>query len=419
MARARPLNRKSDESGKRATLRRMKVTAGLILVALVTLYLLTFFIPVDSPWLDLLRAAAAAGVVGGLADWFAVVALFRHPLGLPIPHTALLPRNQHRVARNIGTFIEEHFLIPEDIARKVEASGLAQLVANWLATPQNKALVARHVANALAKLTSYNLPESLQTALTQIARRTALAAGDSDLLAKEITTILKHGAGSDGVTAAIGFLRTVLDENREAAETLVQERSRWWINPKLDKGVARIGVKGVLSALDELADPESVLRKKFDAALIAGIDRLYADGVLKDLIAETIDRYAESADFDAASGRLIDGIRTHVAAHFKSDELTQAIEDAIGEAAEFIRSDPDTQLSIDRSLAVISSELVAATRPVIGQYVAETISGWEPDQLIERFETEAGTDLQFIRINGSVLGCVIGGALYVIERALS
>lgn len=404
---------------KRGRLTRMKVAAGLLLIVLVALYLMTFFLPMAPGVQQFLRATAGAGVVGGLADWFAVVALFRHPLGIPIPHTALLPRNQKRVAANVGSFIEEHFLIPENIARKIETSRVSETVADWLVVPRNKKLVAGHLANALAKLGTVGLPETLTTRLKGVARRTALSAGASQIIADEIAKILRHGAGSDGVTAAIGLLSKIVAENRRTAEHMVRERSRWWISPQVDKGVAQIGVKGVLSVIDELADDQSDLRKAFDKALLAGIDRLRDEGLLGAFIEQAIRGYADSDDFEAAIERMIAAVQGLLAEHFQSDEFSQAIEEAVGSLAEFLQSDPDTRSSIDRALSVIAGELVAAVRPSIGQYVAETISGWEPADLVERFEAEAGTDLQFIRINGSVLGCVIGGALFTIERVLT
>lgn len=405
--------------GRGDALARMRLAAGLILVALVAVYLVSFFLPWQGSWVHLMRASAAAGVVGGLADWFAVVALFRHPLGLPIPHTALLPRNQQRVARNVGSFIEEHFLIPDEIARSIRGSRISEVVAGWVLSGQNRSLLAGHVAAALTRMSGWPLPEALQDALMRVARQSALSAGDSRMLAREVATILKLGAAGEGLTHVIGYLREAIDDNRDMAQHLIQQRSRWWVNPRLDRRVANLGVNGVLSTLDELADGGSDLRRKFDAAVQEGIERLHAQGVLQDMIRQAIGDYADSADFSHAAEGLAQATRARITAQLATPDMQAAIEGALAEAAQALLSDPRMREGADAALAVMAAEIVAATRSFFGRYVAETISAWPPDQLVARFEAEAGKDLQFIRINGSLLGCVIGGALYVIERALA
>lgn len=354
-----------------------------------------------------------------MADWFAVVALFRHPMGLRIPHTALLPRNQDRVARNVGAFIEEHFLIPDEVARSIRGSRLSEAVAGWVLDEGNRRVLAGHVVAALGRVSGWPVPVALQEALLRVARQSALSAGESDMLAREVATMLKLGVSGEGVTQVIGYLREAIDGNRDMAEQLIHDRSRWWINPRLDRRVANLGVNGVLATLDELADGGSDLRGKFDAAILEAIDRLHRQGVLQGMIRQALADYADSADFAAAAEGLAGAARAQVEQGLGAPGMQAAIEAGLAEAAQALLAAPGMRARADAVLAEVVAEIVAATRGYVGRYVAETISGWPPDQLVARFEAEAGRDLQFIRINGSLLGCVIGGALYMIERALA
>jgi len=394
-----------------------KAATGTLLV-LVAVYLLTFLIAEPGGGVRLLRAAAGAGIVGALADWFAVVALFRHPLGLPIPHTALLPRNQERVATNVGRFIEEHFLQPDLIVTKLRQSGLAARVSQWLLTGQHAEHVIRPILGSVSKLLRADMPPQLAQTLTRILRKVSRESSNSSRTAQEVSELLKQGFRGEALTEIIGFLHETVEQNRSTVRGLVADNSRWWIASRIDKNAAEMIVNGLLSVLMEMSKPESELRRDFENAAQSALDNLATRQRLKQVIATTVDAYLSSNRFDASAGDLITTLKERLADYLEDEAVVQSILTSLHEAATRVSDDKALQDRIDAGIADVVARLVPELRPYVGEFIAQTIRDWDPDMLVERFETEAGRDLQFIRINGAILGFVIGGGLFAIEHAI-
>lgn len=405
-----------SEPSPARSLARVRAWASGILVTLAGVFVATHVWGGDARWIGLVRTMAEAGMVGGLADWFAVEALFRRPLGLPIPHTALLPSNQARAARNVGRFFETHFLDPAALEARVRAAGPARRLSGWLAVPANAEIVARQLAllagNVLATTPS---PRALASGRAWLRQQVADAGPEADAaLAAGIARLVKDGVRSPLVDEVVGLLRRTVDDGRETAAELVRDRSRWWIHSSVDRRVAGMAVEGVLSLLDELRSGDSDLRRRFEAAFDTVVDRLLAEGTLARAVGDARRHVATAGALDELLGRIAATSRERL-----SDRLATAPETVAEPIAVFlagiarsIASDDAASARLDERLAGLAAHVVGVFRPQLGGYVAEVIAGWKPDELIARFETELGPDLQFIRINGAVLGALIGGALY-------
>ena len=209
--------------------RRARRLATGSLLALVAVFLATHLVGGDSGWLALVQAMAEAGMVGGLADWFAVEALFRRPLGLPIPHTALLPSNQARAARNVGRFFEAHFLEPAALEERLRRVEIGRHAADWLARPGNALALARRLVALVAGVARHDPPPRVLARARAWLRATALSAGGDAAVAEALAGGVKQGVRGTLVDEAFGLIRRTIDENREVAVQLVQDRSRWWI----------------------------------------------------------------------------------------------------------------------------------------------------------------------------------------------
>lgn len=396
----------------------MKRIAGGTLVVLVGIYLLTFVHP-DPGWgVILLRAAAGAGIVGALADWFAVVALFRHPLGLPIPHTALLPRNQRRVAVNVGRFIEDNFLRPDLIQAKMRETGVSRHVAQWVLQEGRSGPVVHRTLATVAKLLRAETPPGLVDALTGFVREHAEKTSHSRDFARKISHLLQNGARGEALTDILVYLHETVDTNRPAVERLVRNNSRWWLSSRIDKGAATMITNGVLSVLDDLSQGNSPLRAEFeDAALRALTDFVETDR-LQHLIEASLAAYLGTQSFDEDVHDFMEHLKQQLAEFLETPEVAQAVQDALRSAAQRLVQDPALQTQLDQTVADVIAEIIPDLRPHVGAFVAQTIADWDPDLLVERFETEAGRDLQFIRINGAVLGFAMGGVLFAIEHTI-
>jgi uncharacterized membrane-anchored protein YjiN (DUF445 family) len=394
--------------------RRARRLATGSLVGLVAVFLATHLAGADAGWLRLVQAMAEAGMVGGLADWFAVEALFRRPLGLPIPHTALLPANQARAARNVGRFFEAHFLEPAALEERLLRVEISRHAADWLAEPDNALGLARRLVALLGGLARHDPPRRLLARARAWLRAAALSAGGDAEIAAALARGVKQGIRSTLVDEALGLIRRTVDENRETAVQLVQDRSRWWIAARIDREVAAMAVAGVLSLLDELRAEDSDLRRRFEAAFDGVIDGLAAEGALGRAVADARTGLVRSGALDDLALRLAAGLRDRLAERIEidPDSIAAPIARMLADIAARLRSDPEARAALDARLAATVAGVVGDLRPALGGYVAGVIADWHPDELIARFEAELGPDLQYIRVNGAVLGALIGGLLY-------
>ena len=401
-------------------LTQMRRLATAVLGLMAAIFLATHFAG-DGATVHLVRSMAEAGIVGGLADWFAVEALFRHPLGLPIPHTALLPRNQASAAQAVGRFFETHFLDPETLADRLRQIEPGRRVAEWLAHPDNAALVARELTGLLGSVLHHNpSPRALAQSRAWLRAQARGAAGADAAIAEGLAKLVKEGIRSTVAAEVLGLVRHAIDGHREVAVALVQDRSRWWIASAVDRRIADTVVDGVLSLLDELRTEDSDLRRGFEAAFDRLVDRLVAEGVLTQAVAEGRRHIVESGTLGNVVLRLAGGLRDRLRDRIAEDPeaLAAPIAGLIGDLSARALADDASREALDARIAEIAARLIGDLRPAIGGFVTEVIASWEPAELIARFETEVGRDLQYIRINGAVLGSLIGGAIYGVNAAL-
>ncbi|HET9069463.1 MAG TPA: DUF445 domain-containing protein [Amaricoccus sp.] len=402
-----------------ALVRARRIATG-VLLGLVAVFLATLAVDDPPTLVRLVRAMAEAGMVGGLADWFAVEALFRRPLGLPIPHTALLPANQARAARNVGRFFEAHFLDPAEIEARIRALTPARHAAAWLAAPANATALARQLTGLLRGVIRHDpSPRALARARAWL-RGELMAAGADAALAQGMAELLKRGVRSNALGEMLALVRRKVEENRETATTLVQDRSRWWIASTIDRRVAALAVDGVLSLLDELRTEGSELRRGFETTFDDAVDALEREGTLARSIGEGRRALARSGAFDRLALGFAETLRDRLAARLDSepDAVAAPVAALLGDLAARLAADPAARDALDARIAALAAQLVGEMRPLLGGYVADVIAGWKPEEMIDRFEAELGPDLQFIRVNGAVLGAMIGGLLFAISAVL-
>jgi uncharacterized membrane-anchored protein YjiN (DUF445 family) len=401
-----------------ALARTRRLATGL-LSAVVGAFALAHFMPDTAIW-RLVRSMAEAGIIGGLADWFAVTALFRHPLGLPIPHTALLPKNQARAARNVGRFFDAHFLESAQLAARIRAAEPSRFIAEWLGQPSNARLAAREATALLAALLRSDPPLRAQARGRRWLRAQAAEAGSDEAIAGGVARLIKAGLRGGALDEVLALIAKTVDDNREAATQMVHERSRWWISAAVDREVAHLVVSGVLSVFGDLRDKDSQLRQDFEVALEGVIDALAAEGALARAVAHARRDMIRSGAFDSALIAVVEEVRGRAQARLtaKPDTFAEPMAELIRDFAARALADPAGRAMLDERLAEIAGKVVGEARLTIAAYVEDVIAGWEPEELNTRFEGEIGPDLQFIRINGTVLGALIGGVLFAFDVML-
>ena len=409
------LLRADEEASKRRVLRRHQRSATGLLVVAALIFLVLHAIP-DPPFLiQLIEAGAEAAVVGGLADWFAVTALFRHPLGIPIPHTALIPRHKDGLGRGLGTFIERNFLAPELVAERLGRADLGGKLADWLSDSGNARMVAGHLVGAvphlLRTLDDQQVRDFLHRALHQQISKVDIAPA----LLRGLSVMTERGYHHELFDRAIDYVRRYLSENEQRIYELVGERSRWYVPPNVDRTVARTLVRGILQLLDELMERDNKTRQQFEAGLKQMIDDLRHSEGYRARMASIRDDVIASPDVQAFLGSVWDDVRDLFVRHVDppSPELIESVAAAVQGLGRTLAAEPDMRERVNRNIEALIREFIVPWRAEIGRFIADVVKSWDPTTVSNRMELTVGRDLQFIRVNGTIVGALVGAGLFL------
>jgi len=400
---------------QRAALVRQRRLATALLLVMALIYVGARQVTEAPYWLQLLRAASEAALVGGLADWFAITALFRHPFGLPIPHTAIIPRNQARIGSALGRFVERHFLEPELLAQKLRSLDLALHLAAWLAEPAR----ARRLATRIVAALPWAVHAADDRVLREFARRALqdqLAHVNLAPILGGLLEVLKAGGRHQELfDRALVAGADLLANNEERIYALVNDKSRWWVPPSIDRRIARRVIAGLHELLEELADREHEARRGFDAATHDFIERLkhspelYArvEALKKDLL--------DSPSIQGYFTAVWDELRTRVErdASGEGSRLAEALAHALAALGATLLKDDAVRARVNRRIESLTVEFAVPWRTEIGRFIAEVVEGWDTTTMTDRLELVVGRDLQFIRINGTLVGALVGVLLFV------
>jgi uncharacterized membrane-anchored protein YjiN (DUF445 family) len=401
-------------------LRRMRVIATALLVVMFAIFLATSFSPVKWPWLPYLQAFAEAGMIGACADWFAVVALFRHPLGLPIPHTAIVPHNKGRIGGALGRFVSNNFLSPLVLKAKLREIDTAGWIARWLSERENARRIARRVAMALPQTLRALPRDQLNGLLTRGIRHGIEAVPAAPLASELLSLFWAQGETQALVEKAIAIAAAALTDNRDVIKAKVAKKSSRFIPKWVDGIVADKIVSGVSQLLDEMRNPGHPWRIELGAA----IERLIKDlAENPDMIARGEELKAEMLRNPAVSeqvGKLWTRIETRIGSNPESyvDPLSDGLESALVALGGWMVRDRRAGIAINQWIAIALLRIVAPRRAEIGTFIAQVVERWDSETLVNRLELQVGRDLQYIRINGTLVGGLVGLIIFSAKRFL-
>jgi uncharacterized membrane-anchored protein YjiN (DUF445 family) len=406
----------SPDLAARVRLRRMRAFATALLVAMgVTLLAANAFLD-RWPWLGAVRAFAEAALIGGLADWFAVTALFRRPLGLPIPHTAIVPTRKDEIGRALARFIRDNFLVREAIERRLARTDLAARLGAWLAKEENAARVTRDLGAALDWLLRASDGNELRNGLGTILRGAFDAVPVSSGLAALLEVLLSGAHAQTLIDKLVALARTQLESQRVLIRVRIHERSPWWLPKFVDQQIFDELVGGLEQILDAIAsDPRHPARTEIADALRSLKDSLAHDPALaarsRALQTEVIEHPAVRSYAHDLWQRLDTDL--HAALADPRSPLRLGVEREIRGIGTSLASEPAVAAKLNAWLEQVLLYLVENYRDPLSEIVSETIEQWDPGATSRRIELAIGTDLQFIRVNGTVVGGLVGLLLYL------
>jgi uncharacterized membrane-anchored protein YjiN (DUF445 family) len=418
---ASTLKRESLELRKhRLAVARRRATA--LLGAVTVLFIVVTAVGTHGTLLSYVQAGAEAAMVGGIADWFAVTALFRHPLGLPIPHTAVIVERKDQFAATLGQFVQENFLNADVLADRIRAAGLARRIAAWLADEENASRFAGHAADVVVTLAGTLRDEDVQSALTAEVIRAAAGIEVAPLAGRAVGIMIAGGHHNvlfnSLVTAADRYLETHQEDLRERFEA---EAPRWLPDLVYGRAFDRLHAR-LRERLTAMADdPDDEARQQFEDWIAGLPERLKTSPELRER-GESIKREVLASEGlrDWTSWLWKNAKETlRVQAADPESELHRRLAAALAAAGRRLGSDQSLQDSLSRVLESGARRLADQFHDELAGLVTGTIQRWDASETSTQLELLLGRDLQFIRINGTVVGAGVGLALHAIALALA
>jgi uncharacterized membrane-anchored protein YjiN (DUF445 family) len=421
---ASPASRVPPESAERRMRRlveaRRRATALLGVVTAV--FIGVTVAGAHGSWLSYVQAGAEAAMVGGVADWFAVTALFRHPLGLPIPHTALIVERKDQFGATLGQFVAENFLNGDVLAERIRGAGIARRVASWLSNEDNAARFAGHAADLVVTLAGTLRDEDVQGALSAELARAADRIEVAPLAGRAVGIMIAgghHEALFDGIVSAAD--RYLAEHREELRVRFESEAPRWLPDAVYGRAYDRLYTKlrEKLTAMAE--DPEDEARQQFNEWIAGLPERLQTSPELRER-GESIKRdlLASSGLRDWTSWLWKNAKETlRIQAADPESELRRRLAGALTAAGRRLSGDPALQQSLERVVESGARNLAGQFHDELVGLVTGTIQRWDANETSTQLELLLGRDLQFIRINGTVVGAGVGLALHAIAVALS
>jgi uncharacterized membrane-anchored protein YjiN (DUF445 family) len=398
--------------------------ATLVLLGCFLLLILTKVLEAQFPSLAIVAAFAEAATIGGIADWYAVVAIFKRPLNLPFPHTAIIPNNQHRIADNLGGFIENNFLARAPVQQKLREIDFAGEMSHWLASPSRSQSLARFIVRLvpqlLASVDEKGLVRFASDRVTGQLARTDIA----PLVGDVMTSFTKEGRHQklldEVITAMHRFLNN--SDTLDVIRGKVQKELPLFFNIlQGDRLVLNRLVHAATELLNEIKeDKEHPLREEFESFLKDYIRRTKRTKTFAKRVETLKQQLLARKELSQAAESIWENLRRYVMEDVEKEDsvLVARMTDLFVDIGTTLESEPDLRRDINEGMITVLSNLIEEQRGNISLYVAEQVKSWDIQQLLTLIEVNVGRDLQYIRFNGMIIGGFVGVALFLVESLL-
>jgi uncharacterized membrane-anchored protein YjiN (DUF445 family) len=407
---------------KRKQLRKHKWFATLLFIIMAVIYTVCEIFFRHANWAGYVKAFSEAAMVGALADWFAVVALFRHPLGIPIPHTDLIESSKKKIGNNLGSFVTDNFLTPSAIKPRLEKLHIAEKLGQWLLVDRNRKIasfeILRIAKEAVDRLDDKDITRIIHTQAMALVDKMPVHKVAGDALAK----IVAENMHQDWITTLTGYLGDFLSENRDLVKQKVKQESHFLIPGFVDNMIAEKITNGGIRYMNEItSDLEHPVRKQIGLKLAdiahdiqnGGAWAVRLESLKNELLSpEHIREYSETVWLY---------IRKKITEDLNSPDssISAYTDKVLRDIGLSLTTDLVRQKRIDDFVQNQAFKLIMSYKENAGEMISSTVANWPSRQLSEKLELEVGKDLQFIRINGTIVGGTVGLLIYVITKLLS
>ena len=409
-----------QEQEQQMQLAKMRRLATGLLVLMAVVFVGARLLQPSYGYMSFVGAFAEAAMVGALADWFAVTALFRRPLGLPIPHTAIIPNNKDRIGESVGNFLEHNFMTPEVLGEELKQVDFAGAAATWLALPENSRAVSVQLVSGIPALfrmvEDKDVASFMQTAITGALKNMKFAP-----LAAEILSVLmadkRHQLLFDHF---LRFAAKALEQNKPLIRQKIHERSPRWIPKVIDEKFFVKLVDELRNTLKEMKDENSEWRNRFELSAQQLIEKLKTSPEYEDRISAAISEILAHPLFRDYTDHVWHDARQRLLADATSDDsrVVAQLDQAIQIFSKALIEDAVVQDKLNQWIREFATEAISSRREAIADLFKRVIRKWDGETVSRKFELYVGKDLQYIRINGTLVGGLVGLALHGISLAL-
>jgi uncharacterized membrane-anchored protein YjiN (DUF445 family) len=417
-----PLAGSLDDPRRARDLVRMKRLATALFGAAAVVFLACVLLGSGVGWVGYVRATAEASMVGALADWFAVTALFRHPLRLPIPHTAIIPRKKDQIGASLGSFVQENFLTRAVVEHTLDAMDVPARLGAFLVAPGRAERLAGDLGAALDGLGTLLRDEDIQPAVAALVERRLQGVPAAPVLARALEVAIEGDRHQEVLSVGLRGLARFLEENRVVFRAQLGDASPSWVPDWVDERVFTRVFTGVQEFLAEVgADPRHELRRSYDARLRAYISALRTDPGTAARVEEMKKQLLEHPAVRTWSGGLWTQAKNAVltAAADPDSELRARTAALIRRAGGLLETDPMLRELVQRQSRRAAGYLVERFSGDVAALVGGTVARWDTEETSRRIELQVGRDLQWIRVNGTVVGGLAGLVIYTVGQLLS
>jgi uncharacterized membrane-anchored protein YjiN (DUF445 family) len=408
-----------DTSPPAGMVKMRRIATGL-LVLMAVVFVAARLLEPRYPWLSFVVAFAEAAMVGALADWFAVTALFRHPLGLPIPHTAIVPANKDRIGSSVADFLEQNFLTREVLAEELKHIDFAGAAAHWLGEPGNSREVAlqvtRGVPTVVRMVEDHDVGNFLQGTLASGLKNVRFA----PLLAEVFDVLIADRRHQMLFDHLIGMAANALERNQEYIRQKIHGASPRWMPRIIDEKLFEKIMTEAQAILDEMRQEDSEWRVRFHRSVEEFIARLRESPEYEARIVRVVDQTLQHPLFRNYTHTVWTSVRDRLLADARKPDsrIAAQLERALAGVGTALQRDAAVQEKLNGWIREFAANAISSRRKTIAALVKRVIQKWDAETVSRKFESYVGRDLQYIRINGTLVGGLVGLVLHVVSMAL-
>jgi uncharacterized membrane-anchored protein YjiN (DUF445 family) len=405
----------AGDAEKAAALRKMKLLALGLLIAMAIIFVFAFAFQKEYPWLQYVRAAAEGGMVGALADWFAVTALFKYPMGIKIPHTAIIPRRKDQIGASLGEFVETNFLSEQVVQDKLASVNIARRAGEWLAAPGGAERVAKEGAAVIRGAFKVLNDDDVQAVIEGMVRKHLLTPPWGPPVGKLAERIFREGHHHQLVDLLVDRAADWVNDNHETVIRLVTDRSPTWVPQFVDGLVGdKVYVEILKFTRAVQADPNHQVRQSIDKYLNDLAQDLQHDPAMIARAEEIKAQVLGDPEVRELASRTWGTVKSALlsAVDDPNSDLTVKFKAAVRDFGTRLVNDPELAGKVNAWIGDAAGYLVRTYRKDIAGVITDTVARWDAEETSQKIELQVGKDLQFIRINGTVVGSLAGLVIF-------